>query len=106
LNGQALPEDFLRGSSRVVKGNETTVTVGGQVQVKATFTVDQTQTPWAIDYMLIAGPDAGKMQHGIYEFEGELARICFSSPEKDRPTEFASKPGDGRTFGVWRRVRN
>jgi uncharacterized protein (TIGR03067 family) len=105
LSGQALPDDFLRGSTRLVKGNETTVTIGGQVMVKATFTIDPSRVPRAIDYTLAAGPDAGKMQRGIYEFDGEVVRICFSSPGTARPTEFGSNPGDGRTFGVWKKTR-
>jgi uncharacterized protein (TIGR03067 family) len=88
-----------------VRGNATTVTVGGQVVVEATFAVDPSRSPGTIDYTLTAGPDAGKPQRGIYEFDGELLKICFSAPGEGRPAEFASTPGDGRTFGVWKRAK-
>jgi uncharacterized protein (TIGR03067 family) len=105
LNGQALPADFVKSFKRVVKGNETTVLNGGQVILKATYTVDASKSPRSIDYQITQGPDKGKMQLGIYEFEGEMVRVCLSQPGSDRPTEFASKAGDGRTFGVWKKPR-
>jgi uncharacterized protein (TIGR03067 family) len=105
MNGQDIPADFFKGSTRVVKGNETTVTIGGQVVLKATFTVDPSKSPKTIDYTIAEGPDKGKQQLGIYEVENELAKFCFSTPGKDRPTEFASKAGDGRTFGTWKKAQ-
>jgi uncharacterized protein (TIGR03067 family) len=105
MNGQALPAEYLKGSTRVVKGNETTVTVGGQVMLKATFTVDPARSPKTIDYTLSEGPDKGKRQLGIYALDGDVAKFCFSSPGADRPTELESKAGDGRTFGVWKKAR-
>jgi uncharacterized protein (TIGR03067 family) len=105
LNGQVLPADFVKSFRRVVKGNETTVLNGGQVILKATYTVDASKSPRTIDYQITLGPDKGKMQLGIYEFEGETVKVCLSQPGSDRPTEFASKAGDGRTFGVWKKPR-
>jgi uncharacterized protein (TIGR03067 family) len=105
LSGQALPADFLKGFKRVVQGNETTVLNGGQMILKATFTVDASKAPRTIDYTITQGPDKGKMQLGIYEFAGETVKVCLSAPGSDRPTEFASQPGDGRTFGVWKKAQ-
>jgi hypothetical protein len=47
----------------------------------------------------------GKTQLGIYELEGDTFKACFSKPGTDRPADFTSKPGDGRTFSIWKRVK-
>jgi len=104
INGQALPEEFLKNSKRIVKGNETTVIIGGQVFLKATFTVDTSKKPMTIDYTMTAGPTKGKKQLGIYEWDGDTVRYCFASPSKDRPTDFTAKPGSERTFSAWKKA--
>jgi uncharacterized protein (TIGR03067 family) len=59
----------------------------------------------AIDYYNTEGSNAGKMQPGIYELNGKTLKFCFAAPGRERPGDFASTPGDGRTFTVWTRVR-
>lgn len=101
--GQNLPSDTLKNSKRVCKGDETTVVVGGQLLMKAKFTLDPSKKPKSIDYRVTAGPNAGKTQLGIYELDGDTVKFCFSAPGKDRPTDFTTKAGDGRTSSVWKR---
>jgi len=103
-NGQQVPEDFLKNWKRVCKGNETTVTAVGQLMLKATFTLDPSKKPKTIDYTITDGPNKGKMQLGIYEFDGELVRFCFAPPGKDRPKEFASKAGDEHVLSTWKKT--
>lgn len=50
------------------------------------------------------GPNQGKTQYGIYEFEGEVLKICISAPGAARPTQFQSAPGDSGTLTVWKRA--
>jgi uncharacterized protein (TIGR03067 family) len=103
LSGETLPAQFLKGAKRIVKGNETTVIIGGQTMMKAMFVVNSSVTPKTIDYTITDGADQGKKQLGIYEIEGDIAKYCFGAVGKDRPTTFESKPGDGRTYGTWKR---
>jgi len=63
--GQALPSDTLKNSKRVCKGDETTVVVGGQLLMKAKFTLDPSKKPKSIDYRVTGGPNAGKTQLGV-----------------------------------------
>ena len=100
---QALPSDTLKNSKRVCKGDETTVVVGGQLLIKAKFTLDPSKKPKRIDYQVTGGPNAGKTQLGIYELSGDTVKFCFSAPGMDRPTDFTAKAGDGRTLSVWKR---
>ena len=40
IAAQKMPEEFLKSAKRVAKGNETTVTMAGQIYLKATITID------------------------------------------------------------------
>jgi uncharacterized protein (TIGR03067 family) len=102
--GQAFPEAFVKTAKRVGKGNRTTTSFGGQVMVDATISVDTSKKPKTIDYKIVAGPNQGKVQLGIYELDGDTFRSCFAPVGKDRPTEFATKAADERTLSIWKRV--
>jgi uncharacterized protein (TIGR03067 family) len=103
INGQPMPQDFVKSGKRVAKDGETTISIGGQLYFKAKFTVDPTKKPKAIDYVMTEGFTKGKTQLGIYELDGETVKFCFAAPGKDRPTDFTSKPGSDRTLSVWKR---
>ena len=105
IDGKAMPDEFLKGAKRVAKGDETTVVIAGQVFMKATFTIDPAKKPKTIDYAMTDGFSKGKKQLGIYEIEGETVKFCFASPGKDRPSDFTTKEGSGRTLSVWKRIK-
>jgi uncharacterized protein (TIGR03067 family) len=54
-----------------------------------------------IDYVL----KGGGFQHGIYDLEGKVLKVCFSSPGQERPADFKSVPGDMRTLTEWRLIK-
>ena len=47
----------------------------------------------------------GKKQLGIYEVDGDSFKSCFDKPGAERPTDFTSQPGDGRTLSAWKRAK-
>jgi len=104
-DGSAMPDAMRETAKRVCKGDETTVTVGEQLLMKAKFTIDPSRKPKTIDYEMIDGPTKGKRQLGIYELEGDTAKFCFASPGSERPADFISTLGDGRTLSVWKRKK-
>jgi uncharacterized protein (TIGR03067 family) len=103
FNGKALADNMVEWCTRTTRGGLTTVMAGPQTMVKATFTLDTSTHPHAIDYVNLAGSSKGKSQAGICEFAGGELRICMAAPGKPRPTAFASKPEDGRSFTTWKR---
>ena len=103
MDGKPMDDSMVKWVTRVTRGNQTTVYAGPQVMLKVEFTVDASTTPKAIDYVGLAGPNQGKVQHGIYEFEGDLLKMCVAAPGTARSTTFESMPGDGSTLTVWKR---
>src|SRR5262245_37018673 len=102
-DGQPMPEEMRKQMKRVCKGDETTVTSGGQVFLKAKISIDPSKTPKTIDYEMLEGFTKGKKQLGIYELEGDTFKACFAAPDAERPTDFANQSGDKRTSSVWKR---
>jgi uncharacterized protein (TIGR03067 family) len=102
-NGMSMPKELVQGGKRLAKDGETTITIGGQVYLKAKFSINPTKNPKAIDYTMTEGPTKGKTHLGIYELDGDTIKFCFAAPGNDRPTKFTAKQGSQRTLSVWKR---
>ncbi len=101
FDGQPVPDGYVRMGKRVVAGNEMTVTFGGELYSKATFTVDRTKSPIAIDIQNTGGANAGKTQYGIYERTEKTLKLSVAGPGRERLSDFTSGAGDGRTVVLW-----
>lgn len=104
--GKEMDADFLAVMPTLVfKGRAYTF---GDGQGGEIADLDPTQTPKRVTYK--PGKLDGKerpMEYGIYLLEGDVLIDCFTlGAEKDRPTEFASKPKSGHTLTVYKRVPN
>ncbi len=104
-DGMPMPDQMRSQMKRVCKGDEATTTMAGQLYLKAKITIDPAQKPKTIDYLMTEGFTKGKTQLGIYEIDGDTFRSCFAKPGAERPTDFTTKPGDGRTLSVWKRQK-
>jgi hypothetical protein len=66
------------------------------------FHLDETSRPKKID---ISSEEERKGRFGSYRFDGDRLVLCIGEDdEKDRPTEFTSRGGRGRTVAVFRRA--
>ena len=104
MEGRPMEPSMVQWVKRVTRGNRTTVYAGPQVMLEVEFTIDPSQSPKAIDYLGLAGPNRGKTQFGIYEFEGDLLRFRVSAPGDPRPKAFQPGPRDHGTLTVWKRA--
>ena len=104
-DGQPMPDQQLKQMKRVCKGDETTTMMGGRIFIKAKITIDPSKKPKTIDYQMTDGFTKGKTQFGIYEVDGDTFKSCFGKPGAERPADFTSKAGDGRTLSVWKREK-
>ncbi len=104
IEGKKLPEMFFKGSRLVLKGPEFTYQEGGMTS-KGTYRVDVSKKPKQIDITFSDGPEKDKTLLGIYELDGDTYRLCINPTGKDRPTEFAGKPGTGHVLEVLQREK-
>ena len=102
-DGQPMPDEMRKQMRRSCKGDETTTTMAGRLYFKAKISLAPSKQPKTIDYQMTEGFTKGQSQLGIYEVEGDTFKACFGKPGAERPTDFTSKPGDGRTLSVWKR---
>ncbi len=72
----------------------------GKNSVAWTYTRDGAKTPGEIDLTATSGPEKGQTLRGIYKLEGDRLRICYG---KERPTTFATGPGQDQVLMVLRR---
>jgi uncharacterized protein (TIGR03067 family) len=101
-NGDPLAESTFPFGLRTIAGNETKVVFGGQVMLHARMRLDESQSPIAVDYLNV-GRGGKHVTPGIIELRGDVARFCMASAGGNRPTDFSSERGSGRTFSEWKR---
>lgn len=99
--GEALsPESLKAGSVRLIfAGNEVHVKMGDRTAALGTFAVDSSKSPAAYDRTY----PSGAVRRGIYRLDGTRLTICLGPIGKERPSAFATKPGDGCALAVYQR---
>jgi uncharacterized protein (TIGR03067 family) len=90
---------------RTVKGSDYSVFRFNKMLGKGTFKLDATKKPKAIDFLPATASGPGKPLLGIYEINGDTYKICYTPPEKERPTDFSAGEGTGHTLTVWEREK-
>lgn len=106
--GQKLPADQIKKGKITWHRGQVSVDTPHQSPdtIQATITVDPSQSPKHMDWVRSTGPGKDETFHAIYEFiSDDEYRVCFSPAGKDRPREFATKPGNGQLLHVWKRVK-
>jgi uncharacterized protein (TIGR03067 family) len=99
-DGKETDAEALKKLKLTVKDGNYTLDRGKDT-LKGTLKVDSSKTPRTID----AVRADGSAIHGIYELSGDVFKVCFAGPKKDRPTEFTAKEGTGNQMTVWKRAK-
>ena len=105
IDGKAWEEDEIKHRSVVFKGEKLTLLYKDKERGTASLKIDPSKSPAQIDTTNEDGPAKGLGLKGIYKFDGDTLTLCFVLPSKDRPTEFASKPGSGTMLFVHKRAK-
>ena len=101
-NGQDWPNRCCSRGHRTTQGNEVKVVFGRQTMVHARMRIDESQPPFAMDYLNVGRSAKGQISLGIMQWVGEEVLICMSVPGKPRPADFSCDAGSGRTLSRWR----
>jgi uncharacterized protein (TIGR03067 family) len=105
LNAQALPMEKLQDARLVVRGTKYSLKLA-DTRLEMTHALLNDQRPRAMDLTVVEGPDKGKTFHAIIKLADDTLTVCRSiQPDKERPTEFASKPDSGLLLVVWTRQK-
>jgi uncharacterized protein (TIGR03067 family) len=106
FNGQPMPEEQVKPISRTISGDKYEIFRDGTSLGKGTMTLDPTKKPKTVDAeMTGAAGGPPRKALGIYELDGDTMKTCIAEPGKDRPTEFATKSGNGHRLYVWKREK-
>jgi uncharacterized protein (TIGR03067 family) len=101
VEGMKLPEEMIKESRLIIKGKE--FTMRDKFTYRGTFTIDPAKKPKTMDLKFTEGPEKGNTSYAIYELTGDDLKLCLTVTGKNRPKEFAAKPGSGHGFEVLKR---
>ncbi len=96
-NGEEMDSEKLGKITLAIKGDQATVVAADRVKkeyARLKLTLDPRTTPKTIDMNVVLGSKKGETMEGIYEVRGDDLKICAKVIGSDRPTKFASPPGE------------
>lgn len=97
VNGQAMSDQGV-ALSVAFSGNRYTQALNGQVVESGTVKLDAAKKPIAVDFSILEGDDAGKLQLGILEIGDDTLRFAMNmAGATDRPATFEA----GGSAGVF-----
>jgi uncharacterized protein (TIGR03067 family) len=105
-NGQKASEDDLKNFKVVFKGDKMIINPDNDNRT-ASFKLDPSNKPRALDITPEQGPKKGVSLPAIYELDGEALKICYDNEgvSDKRPTEFKTAPKSGLWLLVLKREK-
>lgn len=105
-DGAKVPADDLKGLALIFKDDSIHVQEGGKSEEKFGFRLDPSKSPREIDLTVKFGPNKGRVDRAIYEFDGTTLRICIqSNKDAARPRTFSTKAGSNLWLVVLQRSK-
>ncbi len=104
FDGAEFSTDQLKERLWVIAGDQLSELNKGRRERRATLVVDGAKKPASLDVAYNDGDAKGLMGRAIYKLDGDSLTVCMAVPGQ-RPTEFASKRGDGLALLVFKRAK-
>lgn len=92
-NGKKETASIKDKQVRITRDTITCYDNTGNQEMKATYKVDTSRTPWEITLNCTKGDHKDKTLKGIVKLDGDSLQICHSKPDGDVPTSFSTKAG-------------
>jgi uncharacterized protein (TIGR03067 family) len=86
-------------------GNKLITLTPIRTKVEIEYRLDPTKEPKWIDQRFTGGRIGPWIAKGIYKLDNDVLTICYGDPNVDRPTDFSTKPGDGRKLNEYKRIK-
>jgi uncharacterized protein (TIGR03067 family) len=106
VGGKAVPAEKLKEAAvKIIIDQGKTTILEGDKRQELSLTIDPSKSPKQIDAQG-TGPGGREEQGlGIYQLDGDTLRVCYDPKEKQRPTQFKSKPGSNQVLETFRREK-
>jgi uncharacterized protein (TIGR03067 family) len=105
MDGRQLsPHDFA--AARIVVEGDRFTSLGMGAAYSGTLKLDPSTSPRALDMRFDDGPEKGNTNLCIYEFAGDVWKLCIATRGTVRPRSFTSQPGSGIAVETLERDHN
>ena len=94
IDGGVMPAGSLTASRLLIDGDRFR-TESPEATYEGIFTINVEAQLHEIDIEFVAGPEAGKWNHGIYRLAGDQLELCLDLNGRPRPGRFGTTPGSG-----------
>jgi uncharacterized protein (TIGR03067 family) len=120
VDGKPIPEETVKALKLELTGEQYTTRNGDTVLFKGGYQLDPSRNPLEIDIIALEGAEKGQVALGIFRLDkdtlvkegdrgfqlADRLNLCYAMPPaKERPKTFASSPGSGIQFSVWKRAQ-
>jgi uncharacterized protein (TIGR03067 family) len=99
-NGEAMSTEAMSSLKLSIKGRDFVLETGSDTD-RGSFKLDETTNPKSIDVTT----DSGDQAEAIYEFVGDLLKVCHARNGGARPTQFKSDAGSDWLLATYKRKR-
>ncbi len=102
LGGQKIPDEGLKNTKLVLKGDEYTAEVNGVID-RGKFKLNTDTNPQSMQITGVEDPNQGRTYPAIYEFSGETLTICYNLSGDVMPVEFKTEAGSQLYLATYQR---